>query len=509
MPDNENNSVSVDEGAAPSAGQQYSNYGGPVPPVREKKNRTWLKVTAIVLACLLVLTGAGFGGKAIYDRFFAPDSSEENRGPLSRAFDLFGDGTEEESEGSEEPEKNDSPEEVLPESGILMGSREDSGIDITLIDTGRVLTAAEVYAKNVNSTVGITVGITYNYWGYKTNAAASGSGFIASPDGFIVTNYHVIEGANSIEVTMYDDSCYEAEVVGFDRDNDIAILKVEAEGLTPVIFGDSDNMNVGDTVIAIGNPLGELTFSLTQGVISALGREVTLEDGVTMDLIQTDCAINSGNSGGALFNLYGEVIGITNAKYSSSAASGASIDNIGFAIPVNTILNIVKETMANGSYSKPYIGVSVSDLEESYLAYGVPAGVAVLEVVEGGPAEAAGVLANDIITSVDGKAITCTDELKQAIADAGAGKTITLGIYRQGETLEVTLKIGEQLQEMKPAEEEQPQQDQGNEFPFDFGEGYGDGYGGYGDFGDLFGDLFGFGSEDYGDGDFNIWDYFN
>ena len=249
-------------------------------------------------------------------------------------------------------------------STILQGDRPTSAINVSKIDTSKEMTAAEVYAANVNSTVGITTSITTNYWGYQTTAAASGSGFILTADGYILTNYHVIENSNSVKVTMYDGTSY-------DESNDIAVLKIDATGLTPVVLGDSDELNVGDSVVAIGNPLGELTFSLTSGAVSALNREVTLSSNVTMDLIQTDCAINSGNSGGALFNLYGEVIGITNAKYSSSGSSNeASIDNIGFAIPINSVRSIVESIIKNGYIVKPYIGVSVEDVSSEMTSYG-------------------------------------------------------------------------------------------------------------------------------------------
>ncbi|MCC8048343.1 MAG: trypsin-like peptidase domain-containing protein, partial [Oscillospiraceae bacterium] len=215
----------------------------------------------------------------------------------------------------------------------------------TVVETASVttgaMTASEVYAANVNSTVGITTSITTNFFGYQTTSAASGSGFIITSDGYILTNEHVIEDASSITVTLYDGTAYDAELVGYDTSNDIAVLKIDAAGLTPVTIGDSDALSVGEDVVAIGNPLGELTFSLTKGVVSALNREVTMSTGVTMTLIQTDCAINSGNSDGALFNMYGEVIGITNGKYSSSGSS-TSIGNIGFAIPINSVMDIVE-----------------------------------------------------------------------------------------------------------------------------------------------------------------------
>ena len=306
------------------------------------------------------------------------------------------------------------------------------------------MTAAEVYAANVNSTVGITTQVTTNFWGYTTQSAASGSGFILSADGYLLTNYHVIESASSIKATLYNGKSYDATLIGYDESNDIAVLKIDAEGLTPVTLGDSDNLNVGDDVIAIGNPLGELTFSLTSGSVSALNREVTLSSNVTMNLIQTDCAINSGNSGGALFNLYGEVVGITNAKYSGSSGSGASIDNIGFAIPINSVRSIVDSIIEKGYVTKPYIGVMVSDVGEESTKYGLPEGAAVVSVTEGGPAEKAGIKANDIITEVNGKAISGKSDLSAVISEHAAGDKLTLSIYRQGETLSVTVEIGEQ-----------------------------------------------------------------
>ena len=332
-------------------------------------------------------------------------------------------------------------------STILQGDRPTSAINVSKIDTSKEMTAAEVYAANVNSTVGITTSITTNYWGYQTTAAASGSGFILTADGYILTNYHVIENSDSVKVTMYDGTSYDATIVGYDESNDIAVLKIDATGLTPVVLGDSDKLNVGDSVVAIGNPLGELTFSLTSGAVSALNREVTLSSNVTMDLIQTDCAINSGNSGGALFNLYGEVIGITNAKYSSSGSSSeASIDNIGFAIPINSVRSIVESIIKNGYIVKPYIGVSVEDVSSEMTSYGLPAGAVVRSVTDGAPAAQAGLQANDIITAVDGTEISGSNDLVQIVTAKKAGDTLKLSVYRQGQTLELTVTVAEQKQ---------------------------------------------------------------
>ncbi len=307
---------------------------------------------------------------------------------------------------------------------IYEGQRESSVIDVAKVDTGKLMTPAEVYAANVNSTVGITTSVTTNFWGFQTTSAASGSGFILTGDGYVLTNYHVIESSNSISVTLYDGKSYDAVLIGYDESSDIAVLKIDAEGLTPVVLGDSDNLNVGDSVVAIGNPLGELTFSLTSGAVSALNREITLSNSVTMNLIQTDCAINSGNSGGALFNLYGEVIGITNAKYSGSG-SGASIDNIGFAIPINHVRGIVESIIENGYVAKPYIGVIVSDVSEETMGYGLPAGAAVKAVSEDSPAEKAGLQVNDIITAVNGKEISGRTGLSEAVSAASVGDTAT------------------------------------------------------------------------------------
>ena len=332
-------------------------------------------------------------------------------------------------------------------SNALMGNRENSVIALNSVETGKELTAAEVYAQNVRSTVGITTSITTNFWGYQTVNAASGSGFIVTDDGYILTNYHVVEDADSITVSMYEGQTYEAELVGFDASNDVAVLKIEAEGLTPVVLGDSDNLNVGDNVVAIGNPLGELTFSLTSGAISSLNRNITMSNGATMNLMQTDCAINSGNSGGALFNMYGEVIGITNAKYSSNGGGEASIDNIGFAIPINLAWEIAQSIIEKGYVSTPYIGVTVSDVGQQFQNYGLPQGAAVQSVVEGGPAEKAGLQANDIITHINGEEITGYAQLSQYIREAGVGGQLKLTVFRQGETLEITVTIGENRQQ--------------------------------------------------------------
>ena len=313
-------------------------------PKKPHKKNGGKKGVALALVCALLGGGMGVGGGFL--------GASLARGNLPQTV-VSGDGV----------------------STVMQGVRETSVLQIQQIDSSKELTAAEVYAANVNSTVGIvTSAVTTNYWGFPTTSAAAGSGFILTEDGYILTNYHVVENSNSITVAMYNGDTYDAALIGYDESNDVAVLKIDAQGLSPVVLGDSDNLNVGDSVVAIGNPLGELTFSLTAGAVSALNRDVTMSSGSTQELIQTDCAINSGNSGGALFNLYGEVIGITNAKYSSSSSSSASIDNIGFAIPINHVKNIITSIIEKGYIVKPYIGVSVTDVSEETQSYGLPGG---------------------------------------------------------------------------------------------------------------------------------------
>ena len=306
------------------------------------------------------------------------------------------------------------------------------------------LSPADLYEQNVNSTVGITIsGETTSRYGYGRTYEASGSGFIITSDGYILTNYHVISGSRTVTVATYDQETYDATVIGYDAANDIAVIKIEADNLKPVTFGDSDTLRVGEEVFAIGNPLGELTFSLTHGIVSALSRNVRIEAGTSMNLIQTDCAINSGNSGGALFNARGEVIGITNAKYSSSGMSEAEIDNIGFAIPINSVKRIVTSIIENGYILKPYIGVTVSPLsEETASVTGIKAGAVVQDVTADAPADKAGIKLHDVIVKVDDTAINDSNDLVQVISRANPGDVMTFSIYRQGQEIQLDVEIG-------------------------------------------------------------------
>ena len=347
---------------------------------------------------------------------------------------------------------------------IYEGTRTPTVVNVSNVTGKDLLTAPEIYATYVGSTVGITTEITTtNVWGQPVSQAAAGSGFVITSDGYILTNYHVIEDADSIQVAFVDGTTYDATLVGGESENDIAVLKIDATGLTPVIIGDSDNVKVGEQVVAIGNPLGELTFSMTSGIVSAKDRSITMENGNVMNMIQTDTAINNGNSGGPLFDMYGQVIGITSAKLSGSSSSQATIEGLGFAIPINDIKDMVTDIMENGYVTgKPYMGVTVSTVPESISErYGMSQGALVESVDEDSCAAKAGLQKGDIITAIDGKTVISSAELVEAKKNYKAGDTVTLEVERNGEKLELSLTFDEDTPERRAAQEEaQEQQEQ-------------------------------------------------
>ena len=319
------------------------------------------------------------------------------------------------------------------------------------------LSPSQVYAMNVNSVVAISNQSTTNVWGQISETAASGTGFIISADGYILSNYHVVEGAKRLTVITYMGDEYEARLVGFDQMNDVAVLKVEASGLDPVAIGSSDDLIVGDQVVAIGNPLGELTSSLTVGYISAKDRTINT-DGNLINMMQTDAAINPGNSGGPLFNMKGEVIGITTAKYSGSTGSGASIEGIGFAIPIADAMGMTDDLIAHGYLTnQAYLGVTVRDLGSDVASlYSLPTGSYVDSVAAGSCAEKAGIQPKDIIIKVGKYAVEGNTTLQNALRKFKAGETTTVTVYRAGAELELTITFDERPQDPN-ASVQQPQ----------------------------------------------------
>ena len=332
-------------------------------------------------------------------------------------------------------------------------------------DTGKSLTPKEVYAMNVNACVGIATQITTNVWGQVASASASGSGFILTSDGYVVTNNHVVEGATSVTVKLYNGEEYDAEIVGTDEMNDVALLKIDATGLQAVTIGDSDQIEVGEEVIAIGNPLGELTFTMTAGVVSALDREINT-DGKPINMLQTDVAINSGNSGGPLFDMNGNVIGITSAKYSGSTSSGASIEGISFAIPINDALRVIYDLQQYGRVTgRAYLGVTVRDLDGTTAStYGLPTGPMIQSVEAGGCAEKAGLQQGDIIIGFNGSEIASYTDLVAALNKLKAGDTATITVFRAGAQVEASITLDErptddEITAREQAQNEQSQQD--------------------------------------------------
>ena len=331
-------------------------------------------------------------------------------------------------------------------STLYQGDREPGQLNIENVNTGKAMTPAEVYAANVNATVGISTSITTtNYWGYPTTSAVSGSGFILTSDGYIATNYHVVENGSSIRVTLFNGQEYEAYLMGYNESKDIAVLKVNATGLPYVVLGDSDRVLVGEQIMAIGNPLGELTFSLSVGVVSAVNREVLFAEGAKMKLIQTDCAINSGNSGGAMFNTYGEVVGIATGKYSGETGSGTYIDNIGFAVPINDIKAMVKQVIEKGYASRAYLGITFTDVDERMLFYGVPKGASISSVDKDSPAEKGGLKAYDVIMAFNGEKVENKEDLVAAVDACAPDQKVTVSIYRSGQTMDLEITLGEKI----------------------------------------------------------------
>lgn len=420
-------------------------YIPPEHPVKEKKERNKKSggFAKTVCACLVCAILGGIGGASLV------------AGSLSKKLD-------------ELEKKSNTP--VLSSSGSVQPSA------IPVPTSSSALLPSQIYELGCTQSVGITTEVTYtNFFGQTSSSAVSGSGFVATADGYIITNYHVIEYAHQygyeISVMFKDGSSYTAAIVGVEEDNDIAVLKIEAQGLSPVTFGDSDALYVGDVVYAVGNPLGELDFTMTTGSVTALDREITTSESTSsINMYQIDAAVNEGNSGGPLYNAVGEVVGVVSAK-----SSGTGIEGIGFAIPINDVVSIANDLMTKGYVTgKAYMGVSIdSRYTEVYSQYyNMPMGAYIYTVESGSGAEAAGIQRGDIITKLGEYDVTSSDTLTQAVRKFSAGDTTQVVIYRNSEYITLDITFGE----AKPSENtqssaQQPQQ-QTNPFtsnPFGWG----------------------------------------
>ena len=339
-------------------------------------------------------------------------------------------------------EKNAAPEAATTES------TERTILPAEPVSGGEELTPEEIYGIACRQSVGIQVTASgYNIFGQPvTTSPVSGSGFIVTEDGYIVTNYHVIEYAlagrnREVTVFTYDGTSYEASVTGFDQDGDVAVLKIEAEGLDAVTMGSMDDCRVGNTVYAVGNPLGELTYTMTDGIICALDRVITTETSFSINVFQINAAVNSGNSGGPVYNTRGQVIGIVDAKYSASGVEG-----IGFAIPLDDASRVIRDLVEKGYVTgKAYLGVQVRTVTETIAAYyGLPRGAYVDYVEEGSCSEKAGILPGDIITRIGSYEIRGKDDVRIAKAGYGAGDTVEVDLQRERESMTVTLTFDQE-----------------------------------------------------------------
>ena len=326
-------------------------------------------------------------------------------------------------------------------------SSSDSG-SASAVNTASGMTTAQVSEMVSPSVVVITTEqVVYSQWswyGQNQVESGAGSGVIISSDGYILTCAHVVDGASNITVTI-NDKDYTATLVGEDTTSDIAVIKIDANGLTPATVGDSDSLKVGQNVMAVGNPLGELGGTVTGGMISALNRSVTIQgtnSTNTMSLIQMDASVSPGNSGGGLFNMNGELVGIVNAKSSSSDAEG-----LGFAIPINDAIKVAQELLENGYVTgRPYLGITYLAVTDAQTAQqlGVNAyGVYIVDVTKGGPADQAGLKAGDRIVSVDGSEIAAKDDLGTLMQKHAAGDTLSITVARDGQMQTVNVTLGE------------------------------------------------------------------
>ena len=383
------------------------------PEKKPRKKGLFLKVACLCLVCALLgsVGGAALMGRSFNQRIAALEEAQENR------------------------------------PSVVLGNDSGSTKKVSNAEASSGKPLAQLYAQACEQVVGITTEVTVqNFFGQTSTSAVSGSGFIISEDGYILTNYHVIEyadkGNNEATVILHDGTRYEATIVGSEESNDIAVLKIDATGLSPVTLGNSDETRVGDEVHAVGNPLGELEFSMTNGHVSALNRVITTESGGdAINMFQIDAAVNPGNSGGPVYNADGAVIGVVTAKYSSTG-----IEGLGFAIPINDAVRIAEDLITKGYVTgKAYLGVSIETQYNAMYAqyYNMPLGAYVAAVEKDSCAEKAGLQAGDIITRVGDTPIESYNDLKQALKAYSAGDTAELEVYRADNSMTVTVVFDE------------------------------------------------------------------
>ena len=375
-------------------------------------------VIALLLVAVIFLGGIATGMSVLNVKLFRELHKKEDALTVAYAVQS----TQPEATQATDP-LPDAPEGATLDLQEIPGREAEEGLSLQ-----------QIYEQNIPSVVSITA--------VGTRTTATGTGVVLSEKGYLVTNYHVIEGAQSLRVKLTDERELTAKVVGSDPVSDLAVLYVAAENLVPAQFGDSDNLRVGDMVVAIGDPLGvELRGTMTDGIISAISRDVQV-DGRSMNLIQTNAALNSGNSGGPLINSFGQVIGINTMKIGTFTDS-TGVEGLGFAIPSATVQEVVNQLITQGYVSgRPWLGIQGESFSSYYRRfYQLPQGVYITEVEAGSPAQTAGLMRGDIITRADGSPVSDMETLNSLLYTHSAGDTMLLTVYRGGHqgNVEITL----------------------------------------------------------------------
>ncbi len=423
--------------------QQQPTEVTDVTPAPKKKSKTAKRV-AIITASLALVACIGIGGGFL-------GSKLASNSPITAT--------------STESSSNKAASSETSKGSLNITKNEGTQVAAT--------STQEVAEKAANSVVEITTeSVVSGQYMQQYVSKGAGSGVIISKDGYIITNNHVIDGASTITVTLKNGKSYTAKLIGKDSQVDVALLKIDATDLSPVTFGDSDNLKVGETAVAIGNPLGKLGGTVTNGIISALNREITI-DGETMNLLQTNAAINPGNSGGGLFNANAELVGLVVAK-----SSGSDVEGLGFAIPINDVVNILQDLMDHGYVTgRPSLGVSLTDISEDQLfSYRLDeAGTYVAQVTSGSAAEKAGIKLGDLLVKIDDTEITSSSQAASLISKHKAGDEVSITIKRDGK--EQTVKAT--LDESTTSSDTKTEQSSSTIDPY---QSYGN-YGNYGSYG--------------------------
>ncbi|MCI8632151.1 MAG: PDZ domain-containing protein [Lachnospiraceae bacterium] len=390
---------------------ESSPEGTPAPYRPRSKTFSRSRVIALILCCSVLFGGICFGSAWALRGAFSSDASTPSANAPSN------------------PSQPSNPSSLA----LKMAKTEEDA-----------LTIPEITAKASPSVVEITTeSVQTGTMLQQYISSGAGSGVIVTDDGYIITNHHVIENATRINVTLQSGEVYPATLVGLDDQLDVALLKIEASGLTPASIGTSSDLIVGQTVVAIGNPLGQLGGTVTDGIISALDRSITL-DGQTMSLLQTNAAINPGNSGGGLFNAQGNLIGLVVAK-----SSGTDVEGLGFAIPVDNIVTILEDLKTYGYVKgRVSLGVSLLDINSDQMAwmYRVSEqGIYIYSITEGGAADQAGLLPGDRVLSINNQSVSSIEEIKTLLKEVSVGDTLTIEISRTGQVQTVSVTAGEYI----------------------------------------------------------------